>query len=73
MFDLQSDSKIIETINKKVEQLTAINNELQKRDILYEEYLFRIKRKKEELNNKRKSLATKEKENLNKYLVEYLK
>ena len=71
VFDLQNDSKIIDTINKKVEKLAAINNELQKRDLLYEEYLFRIKRKKEELSIKSKTLVTKEEENLNKYLVEF--
>jgi hypothetical protein len=62
IFDLKKAASIVQNINRKVEQLSLINKELQSRDIVYQEYLNKIKMKKEELKNKKIQMEAKEKE-----------
>jgi hypothetical protein len=69
IFDLKKAAGIIQTINRKVEQLCVINKELEGRDLIYEKYLDLIKMKKQELKNKKTQMELKEKQHYNKYLV----
>jgi len=69
IFDLKKAAGIIETINRKVEQLCLINKELEGRDMIYEENYNRINMRKEELKNKKIEIELKEKEYFNKYIV----